>query len=220
MTVATQEVWKPVKNYEGLYEVSNFGRVRSLSSTRTSKYRTNIYRLKDEGLNIAQIAKFLNCRVGTVKHLLKRREVSRYLTTFDDGRGYLRVTLCKKRIRQHVGVHRLVAEAFIPNLENKPHVNHKDSNRSNARADNLEWCTPLENSIHALKSSTGHRKWEGCICWDNYHSTWIASIMKDGKVYTKSCKSSRKVVENWLEGKVEEFNSAEAEKEENDDTRS
>lgn len=67
------------------------------------------------------------------------------------GKGYLYVDLYKNGKRTKFYVHRLVAEAYIPNPENKPYINHKDGNPKNNCVDNLEWCTPLENVEHASK---------------------------------------------------------------------
>lgn len=109
-----KETWKDISGYEGLYQVSNFGRVKSLS-----KYCGN--RPTEERL----------CS----QHFL---------------RGYKRVTLCKNNILKHKQVHRLVAEAFIPNTDNKPQVNHKNGIKDDNRMDNLEWVTVNENLNHAL----------------------------------------------------------------------
>ena len=67
-------------------------------------------------------------------------------------RGYLKVTLYDNNKSIQKLVHRLVAEAFIPNPDNKPHINHIDGDKHNNCASNLEWCTPQENTDHALKS--------------------------------------------------------------------
>lgn len=101
------EIWKNITSYEGLYQVSNFGRVRSV--------RLN--------------------KILSPKH------------NWD---GYLRIQLWRDNKNKYVFIHRLVAEAFIPNADNKPFVNHIDGNKSNDRVDNLEWCTQKENIKHAF----------------------------------------------------------------------
>lgn len=65
--------------------------------------------------------------------------------------GYKRIRIFKNKKARSVGVHRLVAEAFIPNPDNKPFVNHKDGNKSNNITSNLEWVTQSENTIHAFE---------------------------------------------------------------------
>lgn len=68
---------------------------------------------------------------------------------FVNSRGYVCVTLYIKKKARRFSVHRLVAESFIPNPDNKPFVNHKDGNKKNNNAENLEWVTAKENNIHA-----------------------------------------------------------------------
>ena len=66
-------------------------------------------------------------------------------------RGYREVILIKDGVRKYKLVHRLVAQTFIPNKENKPQINHIDGNKLNNNVDNLEWCTQSENMKHAYK---------------------------------------------------------------------
>lgn len=109
------EIWKPVKGYEGVYSVSSFGRVR-----------------REEFSQILP-----NGAVGTIKsHIMK---------SIIGSNNYLYVVLCQNNKRKRYSVHRLVAIAFLPNPNNLPEVNHKDQNRQNAMVDNLEWCDRLYN---------------------------------------------------------------------------
>ena len=70
----------------------------------------------------------------------------------DNNMGYLYVDLYKHNKRRREYIHRLVANAFIPNPQNKPYINHIDGNPHNNSIENLEWCTPLENVEHASKT--------------------------------------------------------------------
>ena len=115
---AIQEEWRPVVGYEGRYEVSNLGRVRSLPRTMDARRRgkPNGYHMK-----------------------------GRVLKQTVDSRGYYSVSLGKGK---RGVVHRLVLTAFVPNPENKPCCDHIDANRKNNRIDNLRWATYSENNSH------------------------------------------------------------------------
>lgn len=120
-----EEIWKDVVGYEGLYEVSNFGRIKGLAKISNSG---NQYGSKS----------FRPIRERIMKEWLLKR-----------GTGYKAVTLKNKGVRKNFLVHRLVAIMFIPNQESKPYINHKDGNSKNNHIDNLEWCTQKENMHHA-----------------------------------------------------------------------
>ena len=87
--------------------------------------------------------------LGRVKSNLRD---GRILKTQKDNKGYHRLRMTIKRERYAFKVHRLVAQAFIPNPDNKPQVNHIDGNKDNNAASNLEWVTSMENAQHAIKT--------------------------------------------------------------------
>lgn len=105
------EVWKDVKGYEGFYQVSDKGRIRSVD--RMIEYKDG------------------------AKHFWS----GRVLKLSRNKNGYYTITLYKEGAENGYGVHRLVAQAFIPNLDNLPQVNHKNEVKTDNRAENLEWCS-------------------------------------------------------------------------------
>ena len=116
-------LWKPVKNYEGLYEISDAGTVRSKDRKIDTKIR-----------HVSQ-------------RIIKGKELKPNLKK----NGYFTVDLCKNGKITTTLVHRLVAEAFIPNPHNRKYVNHIDSDRTNNKAANLEWVTSSENRVHGIQ---------------------------------------------------------------------
>lgn len=116
------EIWKPVPEFEGYYEVSNLGRVRSVD-----RYCVR----PTVGDKAFRKGKIVGFRVSK--------------------RGYLQAVLHKDGEKFHPYIHRLVAKAFIPNPENKPQVNHKDGDKTNNCVENLEWNTNLENNLHSWR---------------------------------------------------------------------
>lgn len=88
--------------------------------------------------------------LGQVKSLnYNRTKGTKILKPGMDTNGYLQVHLSKNGKHYAKSIHRLVAEAFIPNIDNKPEVNHIDGNKQNNKVENLEWVTRRENNKHA-----------------------------------------------------------------------
>ena len=134
------EIWKDIKGYEGLYQVSNLGRVKSLPKV-DSKY----------------------CKEKLLKSHTNK------IT------GYSQIILCKDAKRHCCYIHRLVAETFIANPNNKLEVNHISGIKEDNRVENLEWSTRQENVVHSYKKGlrktrriTQYDKQGNFIkCWDS-----------------------------------------------------
>ena len=122
-----KEIWKDVVGWEGLYQVSNLGNVKSISRIVIRKNKKEMY-VKEKVLQPYK------CSNG----------------------GYLSVPLSQNGKRFVESVHRLVAKAFIPNPKQLRDVNHKDGDKFNNKVDNLEWCSHSKNIEHAYRI-LGHR---------------------------------------------------------------
>ena len=121
----TMEIWKDIKEYEGLYQVSNIGRVKRLETT------TKCF---DNGKRIGY-----------------RVVKERILKQFKNSNGwYYAVALSKDSKVKMINTHRLVAQSFIPNLNNFPLVMHKDNNGLNNNVSNLQWGTYKMNNIQPV----------------------------------------------------------------------
>ena len=147
-----KEIWLPVVGYEGLYEVSNLGNVKSLKFGKT-----------------------------------------RVLKPVFTSVGYLQVGLWKNRKRQMKQVHRLVAEAFIPNQKALPQVNHKDECKTNNAVSNLEWCTCKYNINHGTRNArvaaakskpVQQLSFDGSLIttWPSTHEAWRQTGVKQGNI--------------------------------------
>lgn len=111
------EIWKEIKGYEGIYEISNLGKVKSLS--------------RIDGNGVLR------------KEIIRKQSISK--------KGYNIIQLRNSNGCKMFMVHRLVAEAFVPNPYNKPFVNHKDEDKRNNSAENLEWCDVTYNNTYGTR---------------------------------------------------------------------
>lgn len=125
------EIWKDIKDYEGLYQVSNYGRVKSLGGKSNHKKSIVLKQNKDKN-------------------------------------GYFFVILKHNGTSKYYKVHRLVAEAFIPNPNNKPQVNHLDENKQNNNVYNLEWASCKENIRYSQSKKVNQYSKDGQFIktWD------------------------------------------------------
>ncbi len=118
-----EEIYKNVVGYEGKYEVSSFGNIKALAYTQICGNPKN------------------NKKSPILRH-------EKILRPVMGNTGYLKIGLTINGKLKIISVHRIVAIAFHENKEQKPYVNHKDGNRLNNYAYNLEWCTAQENTRH------------------------------------------------------------------------
>ena len=164
------EIWKSLKNFENLYEVSNLGRIRS----------------KDHFVNQYDI---------NTKQIVKRLKKGVYIKPHRKENGYLEYGLYGEEKGKQIFylAHRLVAETFIPNPENKPEVNHINGRKADNRVNNLEWVTKSKNMRHAIK--TNLRK-------SVYNNKPIQNITT-GKIYTSAMEAAREIHEEIPTSKVE-----------------
>ena len=125
------EEWKDIKGYEGLYQVSSEGRYKSCDRFILRKNRW-----------------------GKINKVFYPGQV---MKKYINNKGYYTARLSKNNKSSTKLIHRLVAEAFIGNPNNLPEINHKDENKENNRADNLEWCTRQYNNNYGIQSKEGRR---------------------------------------------------------------
>jgi hypothetical protein len=157
------EVWADVRGYEGLYQVSTYGRVKSLD--RAVRCNGGFRLVKEQ----------------TLKPL-----------PHDDGR-YLQVGLSREYKVTHHFIHRLVAQAFIPNPHNKPEVNHKDLNGCNNYISNLEWMTRKENIKHAMKNGRGPCGPKGSkSTWAKLTESQVRDILRRVAAGERTCEVARR----------------------------
>lgn len=141
------EIWKDIRGYDWIYQVSNFGRIRSSGFKYKQKSKKGIF-----------FEKYASPKILSQSYTVE---------------GYLVVTLVKNGKANQYKVHRLIAEAFIPNPEHKPAINHINGIKDDNRIENLEWCTVQENTKHAHDMG---------LCGINGKARQIARLDENGEV--------------------------------------
>ena len=149
-----EEEWRDIIGYEGLYQVSNLGRIKSLNYRGTGKE-------------------------GILSPILNKK-------------GYLVIGLCKNNKQNKKRVNRLVAQAFIPNPENLPEVNHKDENRINNCVDNLEWCTREYNINYGTRSEKVSERLKGTRSLSDHPRARKVKCITTGETFDTIIEASEK----------------------------
>lgn len=180
--IKIQEIWKSVCGYEGYYEVSNFGRIRSVDR--------------------------IILRKNGAKLPLKSRILPQQKYYGNSTIPRLRVNLCKNGVNKVFSVHRLVAKAFISNPNCLAQVNHKDENPLNNHVDNLEWCDNIYNHNYGTRNQRQAKSLCKCVdCYDlnmNYIATFDSikeaaeHYSLDASTIVKVCKGKNKYTKQYV----------------------
>ena len=141
------EEWRDIQGYEGLYKVSDCGRIARV-------YKTKPY--------------------------------ARVLKPIPDKDGYLLVSLCKGNVAKRYRIHRLVACAFLENPSGLPVVNHKDENKNNNKAENLEWCSVQYNTVYKNAHIKRVENRKRAVCQFSMDGTFI-------KLWESATEASREI---------------------------
>ena len=150
-----KEIWKDIKGYEGLYQVSNLGNVKKI---KNKKYNIN-------------------------KKEVEEKEINKYISIGKHKLGYKNVKLTDKNgIRKNLFLHRIIAEAFVENPNNFNIINHKDGDKSNNNINNLEWTTQKDNVNHAWKNGLCENVRKVCAINGKRKSKKIIQKNKNGEV--------------------------------------
>lgn len=173
------EIWKDIENFEGLYQISNLGKVKSVDrKVHVIDTKSN----RDYDRHFPECIRATNL----------------------DTKGYVMVTLKKDGKTHRHRVHRLVAQAFIPNPEKLPQVNHIDENKENNHVSNLEWCTNEYNGSYGTRIKRISEKNRGKSTHNSIKveifGTVYDSLSKAGKAIGVSGDTIKRRIEKNIEG--------------------
>lgn len=164
-----KEIWKDIIGYEGYYQISDHGRVKSVERMIDHNKSTGV----------------------------KRKICGRILTLHPKPKGYLIFIASKNGITKTCNVHRVVAELFVPNPDNLPEVNHIDENKKNNHFKNLQWVTHIENIRYGtgIRRSTQYKtgRINPVVRGENHPNSKLKSaqvicIYRDNRSYSKIAK--------------------------------
>jgi hypothetical protein len=158
-----KEIWRDISGFEDYYQISNFGRIRGLNRTIIDK----------NGL-----------RKNLKGKILKPPMASN---------GYLFFRPCKNGIITNFLLHRIVAQAFVPNLNNKPEINHKDFNKKNNIYTNLEWCTHSENHKHLFDNGIKNKYFINNTGSNNGRTKLVESEVRQIKILLANGKKHKDI---------------------------
>jgi hypothetical protein len=150
------ETWKPILDFEGLYEVSNFGCVRRVARGKTldAAKIPEAKQMFEHGATLKEVATFLGTSITTAHSIKQNKtwagDAAHRPAKVQLLKGYWVASLCKDGKYTRRGVHRMMWEAFNGRIEGRLEINHKDLNRGNNRLENLEIVTHQQNIQHAI----------------------------------------------------------------------
>lgn len=154
--IETGEIWKDVKDFVGLYQISNYGQVKSLN----------------------RIVEYKNGKIYCYKTKILKQSIDSY--------GYAVVGLTKQKNIKTKKVHRLILEAFVPISEEKLQVNHIDENKLNNTLENLEWCTTKYNTNHGTSIVRRSKKCNKAVIGERKNKKIRFESLREASLYVNT----------------------------------
>jgi hypothetical protein len=217
--MSDESVWKNVPEYEGLYEINQFGIVRKITTGKIMTLNKNNYYLSKNKKSKSHTKSDLLYKTfgndnlkdfveipGFPNYMIRRNgEVYSLLThiimnPLIDKKGYMVIQLTQDKKRFTTFIHRLLAFSFIPNPDNKPYIDHIDRNRTNNSLENLRWVTCVENSLNTITNV------ENSNIRSTKSNNYEVRLYRNKIQYTKTFKTLDEAI-IWRNIKIAELNS-------------